>query len=141
MKLVCFACIGEINSIAGNANPGYVDGLGRNALFAGPTAIAVDSLGTIYVCDSFNSAIRVITPSVHDQYYVTTLAGGRNGSGYADGIGMSALFRYPRGIAVDSNGVLFVSDYENNVIRKILPSGTVLYLTVVHNFLDSLSLC
>ena len=48
---------------------------------------------------------------------VTTLAGG-SGSGYVDGVGMAAYFASPEGVAVDSNGNIFVADYGNNRIRK-----------------------
>ena len=63
------------------------------------------------------------TGTVTPQYTITTLAG--SDTGYADGQGTAAKFGYLRGICVDKNGNLFVSDYYNNRIRKITPTGLV----------------
>ena len=78
---------------------GYVDGNGTNALFNRPSAVAVDALGTVYVADTGNHAIRQITADG----MVTTLAGNPNFDtngyalgGYADGIGLAALFTFPQ---------------------------------------------
>ena len=50
---------------------------------------------------------------------VTTIAG--NGSaGYKEGVGSQAQFSAPSGVCVDKNGNLFVADYGNTVIRKII---------------------
>jgi serine/threonine protein kinase/sugar lactone lactonase YvrE len=54
---------------------------------------------------------------------VSTFAG--NSYSYTDGIGTSAAFRDPYGIAVDKWGSLYVTDYGNHRIRKISLSGLV----------------
>jgi serine/threonine-protein kinase len=53
---------------------------------------------------------------------VTTLAGSGN-SGFADGVGVQASFSKPSGVAVDISGTVFVADFNDNRIRKILPTG------------------
>ena len=53
---------------------------------------------------------------------VTTLAGSGTAA-YKDGSGTSASFNKPVGIAVDSNNNLYVSDANNNILRKITSSG------------------
>lgn len=54
---------------------------------------------------------------------LSTVAGPGTSSSYADGIGVQALFKSPRGVVVDSSGVLFVTDNGNNRIRVIQTSG------------------
>ena len=44
---------------------------------------------------------------------------------FADGVGKSAAFNAPGGIAIDRNGYLYVADYLNNCIRKVAPGGEV----------------
>ncbi|MNW19692.1 NHL repeat protein [compost metagenome] len=51
---------------------------------------------------------------------VTTLAGSTT-SGRADGIGAAASFAEPAGITIDGNGILYVADHRNNLIRKLVP--------------------
>ncbi len=58
---------------------------------------------------------------------VTRFVGGGSAtgviSGYADGIGSATTFYFPRSIAVHSLGTLYVADYNNNLIRKLTPTG------------------
>ena len=53
---------------------------------------------------------------------MTTLAGSGS-SAWADGVGAAASFNNPTGVSVDSNGAIYVSDYNNHRIRKVLSSG------------------
>jgi hypothetical protein len=110
----------------GQGVAGYADGIGSAARFAGPSGVAVDSAGNLYVADTYNNLIRKITPTIVNgatTWVVSTLAGvqGRYG-GYADGTGSAAQFQIPEGIAVDSAGNLLVGDTLNNVVRKITPT-------------------
>ena len=107
---------------SGNAGPaGSADGTGSAAEFNDPTGIAVDAFGSVYVADSGNDTIRVITPSGT----VTTLAGSPGTAGSADGNGSSARFNNPAGLGVDSAGNVYVADYFNDTIRVVSPSGVV----------------
>jgi len=54
---------------------------------------------------------------------VSTLAG--SSSGYEDGTGENAKFKYPTGVAVDGSGNIYIADYGNHKIRKITPNGVV----------------
>ena len=58
---------------------------------------------------------------------VTTLAGSGSGA-FADGLGAAASFKYPVGVAVDTNGIIYVGDNVNHRIRKII--GCYYYILV-----------
>jgi len=116
---------GVVATIAGQAGTaGFANGTGTGALFNFPSAIAVDASGNLYVADSNNNAIRKLTLS-GGTYTVTTLAGSPPYQGIADGSGSFARFNYPSGIAVDNSGNIYVTDTNNNTIRKITPAGVV----------------
>ena len=59
---------------------------------------------------------------------VTTLAGGGSAGGVAsgsvDGIGSAANFYRPIGVAISTSGTVYVTDFGNNLIRMISPTGT-----------------
>jgi sugar lactone lactonase YvrE len=101
--------------------------MGSSALFNSPYGIAVDASGTVYVADSNNNNIRAILSN----QTVLTLAGGfssGNQSGSVNGMSTRALFNFPRGIAVDASGTVYVADFNNNKIRAILSNQTVITL-------------
>ncbi|MBL7998726.1 MAG: SMP-30/gluconolactonase/LRE family protein, partial [Candidatus Kapabacteria bacterium] len=108
---------GNVTTFAGS-QAGFSDGKGNNAKFNKPTGLAVDKNGWVYVADQLNHRIRKISPDGD----VTTYAGSTRG--LKDGYGSEAQFSFPSGIAVDSNGMVFVADYGNHVIREISQDGT-----------------
>jgi sugar lactone lactonase YvrE len=111
---------GVVTTFAGSGAAALVDGVGTAASFNRPQGVATDSNGNVYVADGSNNAIRKITPDGT----VTTLAG--SGSpGSDDGIGPVATFGFPRGLAVDAAGRLYVADTGTNKIRLVTPSGLV----------------
>ncbi len=105
---------GGVSGFAGLAgNPGAADGLGTNASFSSMNGLAVDAAGNVYVADTYNQTIRMITPAG----LVATVGGSAGAAGSADGVGTNALFSHPSGIAVDSAGRVYVADAFNNTIR------------------------
>ena len=53
---------------------------------------------------------------------VTLLAGDPSSTGLANGIGTNAKFNNPKGICYSKvNNLLYVADYGNNAIRKVVP--------------------
>ncbi len=105
---------GNVTTLAGSTMEGYKDGNGINARFRQPCGIAVDSLGYIYVADTGNNAIRKIAPNGD----VWTI-GGNTSYNFSDGVGTTATFNQPLGIAVDNTGTVFVADTNNQRIRKL----------------------
>ena len=113
---------GVVTTLAGSAGiSGTDDGVGAAARFNNPFGVAVDSAGNVYIADTFNHTIRKIATDGT----VTTLAGAGGVLGSDDGIGAAARFDLPAGLAIDSAGSLYVADFNNNTVRKVLPSGEV----------------
>ena len=113
---------GVVTTIAGNASvAGSSDGIGTAATFNGPTGIAVDATGNIYVADTNNQTVRKITAGGS----VSTLAGAAGAYGYVEGMGATARFGNLAGLTVDGAGNLYVADASNHAIRKITPAGLV----------------
>jgi sugar lactone lactonase YvrE len=111
---------GVVSTIAGSGSAGFTDGNGNAAQFHYPNGIATDAQANIYVADNYNYRIRKITPAG----LVSTLAG--NGEpGLVDGNGNTSQFNNPCGVAIDKLGNIYVTDYSNNCIRMITPSGAV----------------
>jgi D-alanyl-D-alanine dipeptidase len=111
----------RVTTLAGTAGVrGSTDGTGAAASFRGPSGVATDSAGNVYVADSGNHAIRRITPAGR----VTTLAGSAGVTGSTDATGAAASFSFPYDIAIDSTGNFYVADGANT-IRKITPAGVV----------------
>ncbi len=115
---------GTISTIAGNGIPDFQGdgGPAVNAELNFPRAIAVDSIGTVYIADTGNARIRKISPSG----IITTIAGDGNTSFSGDGGPAAQAELYdPWQLAIDAAGNLFVVDRSNQRIRKIATDGTI----------------
>ena len=111
---------GAVTTVAGSGAKGWADGTGTGASFSAPWGVALDSSRNLYVADKDNNRIRKVTSAG----VVTTLAGSAT-KGATDGTGTAASFNNPTGVAVDTAGNVYVTDYGNNEIRKITSAGVV----------------
>jgi hypothetical protein len=115
-----------VTTIAGDTalylgDGGSSDGTGTNARFSNPEGIALDPSGNLFVTDTFNNEIRYVT-SVGQ---VSTLAGKTPPQNTdINGTGSGTVFTPLQGIAVDTQGNVYVSEVAN-VIRQITSAGVV----------------
>jgi len=109
---------GIISTVAGGGSGGD-GGPATNAWLNGPTGVAVDAAGNIYIAEYGNNRIRKVSPSG----IISTVAGG--GSGGDGGPATGASLYVPTGVAVDATGYLYIAEYGNNRIRKVSPSGII----------------
>jgi sugar lactone lactonase YvrE len=115
-----FSQVITVSTLAGNGTEGYADGNVNSAMFNRPAGVAVDDAGNVYVADTGNYRLRKITPSGN----VSTLAGDGT-QGFADGSPNIVKFNGINDLIVDAFGNIYVSDFYNNRIRKVSPSGDV----------------
>jgi hypothetical protein len=107
---------GVTSVVAGNGI-GYADGMATLAQFNGPYGLTWDGGGNLYVAEASNHTIRKVVPATGA---VTTVAG-TGVAGHADGVGTSASFYSPRGVALDGLGNLN-GDYETAYIGRLTPT-------------------
>jgi hypothetical protein len=118
---------GVITTIAGMGFVGFAGDGGPATSSAcrlnEPTGVAVDGAGNIYIADNSNNRVRKINTSG----IISTIAGVGLPYGYTGdgGPATSARLYYPKGIAADNAGNVYISDWNNNVVRKINTSGMI----------------
>jgi len=128
---------GDINTFAGDevTGAGYTgdDGPATGALLNNPEGLTMDSAGNLYIADTDNNVIRKVAPSgvVNGKTInglITTIAGNDLGIGGYSGDGgpaIEAQLNGPKGVAVDSDGNLYIADTYNGVIRMVEPNGII----------------
>ena len=111
---------GQVQTIAGGNQPGYLDGAGSAALFDTPSSLVVNSLGDIIVADTRNNAVRKI--GIDGQ--VSTLIA-------SDPKDFTALLRRPVGLAITHDDYVYVGELSHGRILQIAPDGKSRGLTGV----------
>ena len=110
---------GVITTVAGTGRVSYSGDTGKatSANLWGPSGIAVDASGNIYIGETYNHRVRMVTKSTG---VITTVAGtGRGGYSGDNGLATRATLRIPQGVAVDASGRVYIADSLNNRIRMI----------------------
>jgi hypothetical protein len=105
----------QVSTYAGTGDAGLQDGPAASATFNILHGIAVDSYGNVYVSDRLNNRIRKISPAL----IVSTLAG-TGSPGAVDGARAVVSFLQPLKLATDASGDVYVADFINHKIRKII---------------------
>ena len=116
---------GIITTIAGTGLLGSSGdgGAAINASLSQPKAVAIDSYGNVFIADTNNCKIRVVKSTTGN---ITTFAGtGANGNGGDGGLATNSQLSYPRGVATDAFGNVFISDTNNNNIRVVNSAGII----------------
>ncbi|MCB2198289.1 redoxin domain-containing protein [bacterium] len=97
---------------------GDVDGTGTEVRLQHPLGVSWHE-GSLYVADTYNNKIKLLGPGTRSS---TTFAGSGNG-GYKDGSLLEAHFDEPGGLDVASDGLIYVADTNNHLIRVINPAA------------------
>ena len=116
---------GIMTTLAGNGSPGYSGDGGRatQAQLNGPIGLALDAAGNLYIADTLNHRIRKVSA---DTGYIATVAGnGQAGFSGDGGPALQAMLSHPRGVAVDGDGNLYVTDSGNQRVRLIAADGGI----------------
>ena len=119
---------GNIWNFAGNHAGGYNgDNIQATAAQLNqPSGITADCNGNVYIADAWNNRIRMVNASG----IISTIAGtgtaGYSGDGNPAG---SAELWIPMGVTLDACGDIYVSDWQNNVVRFLTPSGSTWYIS------------
>jgi NHL repeat len=111
---------GIITTVAGTGAKGYSGDGGppRQATLNGPKGLRCDPLGNLLIADCENHAIRKVDFGTNR---ITTVAGGRRGSGGDNAPAASAELNRPHGCIMDKDGTLIICDSENHRLRKVAP--------------------
>ena len=117
---------GKITTVAGDGSYGYSgdDGPATSAAMISPNVVAVDSSGNIFISDTGNYVIRMVTKSTG---VITTVAGtGESGYSGDGGLATSAKLSTVEGIAVDASGNIYISDTDNDRFRMVTMSTGII---------------
>jgi uncharacterized protein (TIGR03437 family) len=116
---------GVISTVAGNGSIGYSGdgGPAKNAQLNEPASLAVDAAGLLYIADSGNSVVRIVTPGG----LISTFAGnGTLGDSGDGGAAALAQLATPAGVALDSSGNLYIADSGEGAVRMVNTGGLIL---------------
>ncbi len=115
---------GIISTVAGNGEQGFSgdEGPATSASLNLPRGVVVDATGNLYIADTINNRIRLVSP---DEIISTVAGNGERGFSGDEGLATSAFLNRPFGIAMDVVGNLYVADRDNNRIRKVNPDRII----------------
>ena len=122
---------GNLSVIAGGGalTPSTVAGPATLVALNGPSGVAVDAAGNVYIADTGNNFVEVVD---FVSGHISLLAGGGGTTPQASqasndwdghfGLGTNIALNGPRGVAVDASGIVYIADTGNNVIERVTSS-------------------
>jgi len=115
---------GTITTVAGNGSGGYSGdgGAATNASLDGPYGVAVDSIGNLFIADTFNNRIRELNTN---GIIITVAGSGSAGYSGDGGAATRASLSYPFGVVVDIFDNVFIADTFNNCVREVDTNGII----------------
>ncbi len=111
---------GDIITVAGNGTAGYKgdNGPATAAELSTPIGLAIDSAGDLFIADSGNDRYREVVKATGN--IITVAGNGTAGYSGDNGPATAAEIAGANGVAVDSVGDLFLTDFNNNVVREVV---------------------
>ena len=124
-KIRIVTSTGIITTFAGTGGYGVIGdgGAATSAQLKGPRGVSADIHGNVFIADSNNNKIRMVTSTG----IITTFAGtGIGGMFTGDNVAAtSAYLNYPTGVSADVSGNVFIADYGNIIIRMVNSAGII----------------
>jgi trimeric autotransporter adhesin len=116
-----------ITLVAGNSRPGFTGdgGAATSAELNAPQGVAVDKSGNIYISDTNNNRVRIVTPNGIINTFAGTGQVGGPGNMNDGGPANQAYLHLPGGLAVDSSGNVYIADTGDNAIREVTTNGII----------------
>lgn len=124
---------GGYSVVAGTGDAGFSGdgGPAINARLSQPIRVTLDAVGNLYIADYQNARIR----KVDRNGIITTVAGnGRIGFSGDGGVATNASLSFPRGLAVDTAGNMYIGDAGNYRIRKVGTDGIITTIAGIGGF-------
>jgi hypothetical protein len=111
----------RLSVVAGNGEAGgLTPGRAKSSFLNGPSGVAVDTQGDLFIADAFNFVVEEVTPAGR----LSVVAGvGGLPSPPTPGPATRSALNNPSGVAVDTHGDLFIADAFNHDIEKVTPAG------------------
>ena len=113
---------GMLSIVAGGSQGNTpIPGPAIKSPLAGPSGVAVDSQGNLYIADAFSNMVVKVSPAG----VLSIVTGNGKEGAPTSGLAIKTLLNRPKGVAVDGHGNIFIADSGNSVVEKVSSSGVL----------------